>query len=153
MKNEEIELLADFVGDRELDCPSCGDALRTSDEGACAACGCELTLRVGSEDLRVGSEDLRLNRWIEMVVAISLPLGFLTTFTAIYVALAGSIDPAPRAWVFSFGAIIYGSALAIVISKRRAFLRLNDRRQLGWGIFTILGSVAGVIAIALMMFG
>jgi len=120
-------LLLQFLCDRDAQCPRCRYNVRNLTRPVCPECHERLVLRVGVQELRVGK-----------LIAVIIPGAFsgicglflLIPIIISFFPIAGGRPPAGIFALDAFG-LFSGAVAAVIIIKRRAFLRLEDQTQLG----------------------
>ena len=145
----EADLLGAWLSARDVPCPVCGYNLRTIASDACPECGARLELRLGSADLRLGP-------WLVAVLAVALPLGFVSIYTAFMgiMFLASGFG-----WAGGWLAIPvlvsagYALVLARLIRRRRQFWKKARRAQRLTAALYLIISLSLPIAAPLIIWG
>jgi hypothetical protein len=125
------EALLRFLANRDVPCPVCGYNLRSAASDRCPECG-------GQFEFCPGSLDLRLGPWILMLIAASIPLGFvvlalgsLGLVMVIEYAVGGRSALGIDHVVLGLLAVgvVCAAALWAMAKRRRAIWKMSPRRQ------------------------
>ena len=133
--SEDLQLLTEYLADRDVPCPRCGYNLRGLTAGRCPECGDHLQLRIGLSEPRLGA-------YITLLAACCLGLGASALLALI------ALQEAPSSWWDKPGAkvllgqfVICALLLPAVLAGRRRFRKGTPKRQWAWA-----GAMCALIA-------
>lgn len=124
--HEQDNLLAHFLADRDIPCPSCGYNLRDLRSVACPECGSALEVHIGLADARMG-------RYLAAIVSLSVPCGGFAVFLVVMALVAwDDYVPEPMAWSVWYPAVACVAATTCLARLLTARGRRRFRALTQW---------------------